>query len=186
MSSISESFALFETPIGECGIAWADRGIVAVQLPEATPRATRARLLRGRPTAREEQPPPPVQDAILAITALLRGESSDLSGIQLDMRGVPAFHGRVFEIARAIPVGETRTYGSIATQLGDSSAARAVGQALGRNPFPIIVPCHRVLAAGGKVGGFSGSGGNVTKLRMLAIEGAQFQGELGLKGSTKY
>jgi methylated-DNA-[protein]-cysteine S-methyltransferase len=180
MSSMSDSYALFETPIGECGIAWADRGIVGVQLPEATPRETRARLLRGRPNAREEQPPPPVLAAVVAITALLRGESSDFSGIDLDMRGVPAFHARVFEIARAIKVGETRTYGSIATQLGDPSAARAVGQALGRNPFPIIVPCHRVLAARGKVGGFSGSGGNATKLRMLAIEGAQFRGELGL------
>jgi methylated-DNA-[protein]-cysteine S-methyltransferase len=138
------------------------------------------RLLRLRPRAREEQPPQPVRHAIDAIVALLRGEPSDLSSIALDMRGVPEFHARVFAIARAIPAGETRTYGSIATQLGEPGAARAVGQALGRNPFPIIVPCHRVLAAGGKVGGFSGSGGNATKLRMLAIEGAQFRGELGL------
>ena len=177
----AEGFALFPTPIGLCGIAWADRGIVAVQLPEATERESRLRLLRGRANAREEQPPPEVQRAIDSIIALLRGESVDLSSIVLDMRGVPDFHRRVFEIARAIPVGETRTYGSIATQLGDPTAARAVGQALGRNPFPILVPCHRVLAAGGKLGGFSGSGGNVTKLRMLAIEGAQVRGELGLR-----
>ena len=186
MSSVSESFALFETPIGQCGIVWGDRGISAVQLPEVSERETRVRLLRGRANAVEEQPPIDVQRAVDAIVALLRGEQSDLSAIVLDMRGVPAFHTRVFEIARVIPVGETRTYGSIATQLGEPGAARAVGQALGRNPFPIIVPCHRVLAAGGKLGGFSGSGGNATKLRMLAIEGAQFQGELGLKGSPKY
>jgi methylated-DNA-[protein]-cysteine S-methyltransferase len=178
---VSESYALFPTPIGACGIAWADRGIVAVQLPEASERATRLRLLRGRANAREEQPPPDVQRAIEAIVALLRGKIVDLSSIVLDMRGVPDFHRRVFEIARAIPVGETRTYGSIAIQLDDPGAARAVGQALGRNPFPIIVPCHRVLAAGGKLGGFSGSGGNATKLRMLAIEGAQVHGELGLR-----
>ena len=186
MNYIGESYAVFETAIGPCGIVWGERGIAAVQLPEASERETRVRLLRGRANAREEQPPVDVQRAIDAIVALLHGEQSDLSAIVLDMRGVPGFHARVFEIARTIPPGETRTYGSIATQLGEPGAARAVGQALGRNPFPIIVPCHRVLAAGGKVGGFSGSGGNATKLRMLAIEGTQFQGELGLKSSTKY
>jgi methylated-DNA-[protein]-cysteine S-methyltransferase len=181
MTDVSESFALFATAIGACGIVWGDRGIVAVQLPEATERETRLRLLRGRARAREESPPLNVQRAIDAIVALLGGEVTDLSSIVLDMRRVSDFHRRVFEIARAIPAGETSTYGAIATQLGDPTAARAVGQALGRNPFPIIVPCHRVLAAAGKLGGFSGSGGNVTKLRMLAIEGAQVHGELGLR-----
>jgi methylated-DNA-[protein]-cysteine S-methyltransferase len=181
MTDVSESYALFATPIGTCGIAWGDRGVVAVQLPETTERETRLRLLQGRSRAHEESPPPDVQRAIDAIVALLQGESADLSSIVLDMRGVPDFHRRVFEVARAIPVGETSTYGIIATRLGEAGAARAVGQALGRNPFPIIVPCHRVLAAGGKLGGFSGSGGNATKLRMLAIEGAQVHGELGLK-----
>ncbi|MEP6732468.1 MAG: methylated-DNA--[protein]-cysteine S-methyltransferase [bacterium] len=181
MTDIRESYALFDTPIGKCGIAWGERGIVAVQLPEPSESQTRTRLLRTRTNASEQQPPTDVQRAIDVIITLLRGELSDLSTIVLDMRGVPDFHRRVFEIARAIPVGETRTYGSIATQLGDASASRAVGQALGRNPFPIIVPCHRVLAAGGKLGGFSGAGGNVTKLRMLAIEGAQVHGELGLR-----
>lgn len=181
MNDVSESYAIFETPIGSCGIAWGERGIVALQLPEATEHETRTRLLRGRANAREEQPPRHVRQAIDAITALLRGEHSDLSAIALDMRGVPDFHRRVFEIARAIPAGETRTYGSIAIQLGEPGAARAVGQALGRNPFPIVVPCHRVLAAGGKLGGFSGGGGNVTKLKMLGIEGAQVHGALGLR-----
>jgi len=181
MHSVSESYAVFATPIGACGIAWGERGVVGVQLPEASERETRARLLRGRANAREEQPPPNVQRGIEAIVALLSGEDNDLTDITLDMRGVPDFHRRVYEIARAIPVGETSTYGVIATKLGDPTAALAVGQALGRNPFPIVIPCHRVLAANGKLGGFSGAGGNATKLRMLAIEGAQVRGELGLK-----
>jgi methylated-DNA-[protein]-cysteine S-methyltransferase len=181
MHSVSESYTLFTTPIGMCGIAWGDRGVVAVQLPEANERETRVRLLRGRTNACEEQPPANIQRGIEAIVSLLSGEDNNLTQITLDMRGVPDFHRRVYEIARAIPVGETTTYGVIATKLGDSTAARAVGQALGRNPFPIVIPCHRVLAANGKLGGFSGGGGNATKLRMLAIEGAQVRGELGLK-----
>ena len=111
---------------------------------------------------------------------LLRGGPTELSAVTLDMRGVPEFHRDVYVITRAIARGSTQTYGSIALQLGDAGAARAVGQALGRNPFPIIVPCHRVLGAGGKLGGFSGSGGTITKLRLLTIEGAQVGGELGL------
>jgi len=181
MNSVSESYVLFSTPIGTCGIAWGERGVVAIQLPEASERETRVRMLRGRANAREEQPPPHIQRGIDEIVALLSGGENDLANVQLDMRGVPDFHRRVYEIARAIPVGDTSTYGSIATKLGDPTAARAVGQALGRNPFPIVIPCHRVLAANGKLGGFSGGGGNATKLRMLAIEGAQVRGELGLK-----
>ncbi|MEO8336712.1 MAG: methylated-DNA--[protein]-cysteine S-methyltransferase [bacterium] len=181
MNAVNENYALFATPIGACGIAWGERGIVAVQLPEASERETRMRMLRGRANAREERPSPNIQRDIDAIVALLSGDTNDLKEIELDMRGVPDFHRRVYEIARAIPVGETSTYGAIATRLGDPTAARAVGQALGRNPFPIVIPCHRVLAANGKLGGFSGGGGNTTKLRMLAIEGAQVRGELGLK-----
>ena len=181
MNSVSESYALFETPIGTCGIAWGERGIVAVQLPEPTAAATRVRLLRGRANAREEPPPPGIQRGIDEIVALLKGGENDLHDITLDMRGVPDFNRRVYEVARAIAVGETSTYGTIAKALGDPSVARAVGQALGRNPFPIIIPCHRVLAANGKLGGFSGGSGSATKLRMLAIEGAQVRGELGLK-----
>jgi O-6-methylguanine DNA methyltransferase len=166
-------FALFETAIGACGIAWTDRGIVAIQLPEAADAATRQRLLRRLPEAREIAPPPAVQRAIDSIVLLLNGESADLSSIALDMDGVPEFHRRVYEIARTIPPGATLSYGEIAARLGDPGSARAVGQALGRNPFVIVVPCHRVLAANGKTGGFSAAGGTGTKLRLLAIEGAQ-------------
>jgi len=170
-----EGFALFDTTIGQCGIAWSGAGIVGVQLPEASEGATRARLLRRCPEALETPPPPDVQRAVDDITGLLRGEARDLSVIVLDMERVSPFHRRVYEAARAIPAGATLSYGDVATRLGAPGAGRAVGQALGRNPFAIVVPCHRVLAAGGKTGGFSANGGITTKLRMLAIEGAQAQ-----------
>jgi len=163
-------FALFDTAIGPCGIAWGERGVVGVQLPESSRAATRARLARRFPGAAEASPPRDVRRALGAITALLAGEEADLSSIALDMDGVPAFHRRVYAAARTIPVGTTRTYGEIAAGIGAPGSARAVGQALGRNPFAVVVPCHRVLAAGGRTGGFSANGGVSTKLRMLAIE----------------
>ena len=164
---------LFDTAIGRCGIAWGGRGVVGVQLPEAGDAATRARLARRFPGASDAPPPPGVRHAIEAITRLLRGERLDLRDVALDMSGVAPFHRRVYEVARTIPPGATLTYGEVASRLGDPGAARAVGQALGRNPFAIVVPCHRVLAAGGRMGGFSARGGVETKLRMLEIEGAR-------------
>jgi methylated-DNA-[protein]-cysteine S-methyltransferase len=169
---MANCFTFFDTPIGRCAIAWGERGITAVQLPEARPAETRARLLRRVPNAREAPPPPQVERALDAIRALMRGEASDVSSVAVDMDGVPPFHRRVYQVARTIRPGETRSYGEIAARLGAPGSARAVGQALGRNPFPIIVPCHRVLAAGGKIGGFSANGGVGTKLRMLALERA--------------
>ena len=170
---MANGFALFDTVIGRCGVAWGGRGIAGVQLPEAGERETLARMLRRFPAAGEATPPPEVRQVIDRIVALMRGEASDLSTVTLDMDEVPVFHRRVYEAARAIPQGMTLSYGEIATRVGAPGAARAVGQALGRNPFPIVVPCHRVLAAGGKIGGFSAQGGIATKRRMLAIEGAQ-------------
>jgi methylated-DNA-[protein]-cysteine S-methyltransferase len=167
---------LFDTAIGRCGIAWGGRGVVGVQLPEAREAETRARMLHRFPDAREAPPPADVQRAVDGIVALLRGERSQLDAVPLDMERVPPFHRRVYEVARTIPPGTTLTYGDIAARLGAPGSARAVGQALGRNPFAIVVPCHRVLAAGGKVGGFSADGGVTTKLRMLSIEGAQASG----------
>jgi methylated-DNA-[protein]-cysteine S-methyltransferase len=166
-------FALFETAIGRCAIAWSGSGVVALQLPESNDQRTRARVLRRWPQAREEAPPPAVERAIARIVALLSGETADLSSVALDMERVAAFERRVYEVARTIGPGETLTYGEIATRLGDPAAAREVGQALGRNPFAIIVPCHRVVAAGGKTGGFSDNGGVATKLRLLEIERAR-------------
>jgi|SRR5579859_4691017 len=167
-------FALFDTPIGTCGIAWGARGLVGVQLPEPTVAQMRTRLRRQFPGATESTPPEKVQSAIDAIVTLLEGRSSDLSAIELDMLGVPEFHRRVYAVARTIPPGSTLSYGEIAARLGEPAwpAARDVGQALGQNPFPIVVPCHRVVAANGKLGGFSARGGLKTKLRLLAIENA--------------
>lgn len=168
-------FALFDTAIGRCGIAWSERGIAAVQLPEPSTARTRARLLQRFPEAQERPPSAAVKSAIERIVALLDGKPADLSGVALDMQGVPPFHRRVYEAARAIPAGSTRSYAEIAARAGRPGAARAAGQALARNPFPIVVPCHRVLAASGKGGGFSAWGGVRTKLRILAIEGAGAQ-----------
>jgi methylated-DNA-[protein]-cysteine S-methyltransferase len=169
-------FRLFATPIGACGIAWGDQGIVGVQLPESSEAALRARLRRVVPGARETAPPPEVERAIEAIIAVLGGEPCDLSFVELDMRHVPPFNRRVYEVARAIRPGSTLTYGEIAGRLGEPGAARDVGAALGQNPFPLVVPCHRVLAANGKLGGFSAHGGVRTKLRLLSIEGVLVPG----------
>jgi methylated-DNA-[protein]-cysteine S-methyltransferase len=166
-------FALFDTAIGRCGIVWGARGVLCVQLPEASPSQTRARILQRFPDAEETLPPAVVQRAVDRIITLLRGEAADLSQIALDMTNVPPFHRRVYDVARTIPVGATLSYGQVAARLGSPGSARAVGQALGRNPFAVVVPCHRVLAAGGKVGGFSANGGTTTKLKMLGIERAQ-------------
>ena len=170
--------ALFDTAIGRCGIAWGPRGIVGVQLPEAAG-AERARLLRRSPGAAESAPPPEVRRVIGHIVALLAGESPDLRSALLDMSAIPEFDRRVYDVTRAIPRGATRSYGEIAVALGEPDASRAVGQALGRNPFPIIVPCHRVLAADGRPGGFSAPGGVATKLKLLAIEGVPGNLEFG-------
>lgn len=164
------AFALFPSPVGRCGIVWTEFGIAALQLPEGRDTATRARLLARFPEAAEAPAPPVVLDAIAQIDAMLAGKPSNVAQIELDMRGLPAFHQRVYDAAREIPPGSTCSYGELATRLGSPGSARAVGQALGKNPFAIIVPCHRVLAAGGKVGGFSANGGITTKLRLLTCE----------------
>jgi len=177
--STTLAYALFPTALGYCGIAWGAQGLTGVQLPEHDEAATRARMGRRFAHCVEAPPPPVAQEAIDAITALLRGEPpqpADLTHLVLDMDGVPPFHQRVYALARQIPPGETVTYGELARQLGEPGAARAVGQALGSNPFAPVVPCHRVLAADGRSGGFSANGGVSTKLRMLLAERAQFNG----------
>ena len=167
------TFTLFNTAIGACGIVWTARGVCGVQLPEKDRDATRACVLRRFPDAREASPTPAIQDAIDGIVALLSGEPRDLISIAIDDEAISAFNRKVYAIARAIPPGQTLTYGEIAERLGDKVLARAVGQAMGENPTPIVMPCHRVLAANGKTGGFSAPGGVITKLRLLTIENAQ-------------
>lgn len=167
----ASAFALFETAIGACGIVWNARGVRGLQLPDHDASALRVRLRRRFPDAREAIPASDVKSAIDRVTALLRGERADLRTLSLDMSGVPEFERDVYVAARDIPPGATLTYGEIARRIGRPTAAREVGVALGRNPFPIIVPCHRVVAANGKTGGFSAVGGVKTKLKLLAIEG---------------
>jgi methylated-DNA-[protein]-cysteine S-methyltransferase len=165
-------FAVFDTAIGRCGLVWGDRGINAVQLPMGSEDKTRGRIRQRYGDIAEAAPTAEVQAAIDGIVELMAGKPNDLSGVVLDLDGVPEFNRSVYAIARTIPPGKTLTYGDIAKRLGGVERSRDVGQALGHNPCPIVVPCHRVLAAGDKPGGFSANGGVVTKLKMLAIEGA--------------
>ena len=169
----AQGFALFDTPIGTCGIAWSKGGIAGLQLPEASADRTRARLQRRWPVATEAEPPPGVLRALERVRQLLSGAQTDLQDIPLDLEGVPDFNRKVYDLARTIPPGRTMTYGEIAKRIGAlPQEAREVGAALGKNPIAIIVPCHRVLAANGKMGGFSATGGVDTKRRILEIEGA--------------
>ncbi len=170
-------YAVFETAIGWAGIAWSGRGLVGAHRPESDPKIVRRSFVRKFPDATEATSPSALTQVVEGIRALLRGEKADLLDTPLDLRRVPDFHAKVYEIARRIPPGQTLTYGEIATQLGDRLLARDVGAALGKNPWPIVVPCHRVTAAGGKLGGFSARGGAQTKLELLAIEGATAAGQ---------
>jgi len=166
------SFMLFDTAFGRCGIGWSEFGVACVQLPEATVRDTQKRLCSVLPGASPAEAPKAIQKAMAGISAALRGEAKSLSFIALDMRQQSPFYRQVYEVTRKIPAGDTVTYGDIAVRLNSPGAARAVGQALGRNPFAIVVPCHRVLAANGTLCGFSAHGGTATKLRLLQLEGA--------------
>lgn len=165
-------YALFPTALGVCGLAWRGSAIVGVQLPEADEAASRARLAKRHPDAAELSPPAPVDQAMIGVARLLAGEKIDLRAVALDFGAAPDLHRRIYEVVRAIPVGGTLTYGQVARAVGAPQAAQAVGQAMGRNPCPIIMPCHRVLGADGRIGGFSAPGGAATKQRLLEIEGA--------------
>ena len=165
-------YTVFDTAVGRCGIAWGELGVLGVQLPEAREIETRRRLYQIFPDTRELRPPAEIQSAIEAIAALLRGKAADLSEVRLDMTDVRPFDGRVYDFIRTIPRGETLTYGEVAARLKASGAAHSVAQALSRNPFMLIVPCHRVLEAGGYADRISPNGGSISKRRLLSIEGA--------------
>jgi len=167
----ARGFSVFETAIGHCAIAWTDDAIAGAQLPEHDEPATRTRMQRRFPGVPEAPPPDHALEAIEAIRALLNGEPRDLSGVALEMDGVAEFDARVYDLTRMIAPGTTLTYGEVAARLGDKTLSRAVGQALGKNPFAPIVPCHRVVASDGKMHGFSAPGGVAVKLRMLRNEG---------------
>jgi methylated-DNA-[protein]-cysteine S-methyltransferase len=174
-SSKGQSYRLFSTALGVAGVAWSHRGLIGVELPNASvgKPSERLRAAAGCDTPSAEPPPPWVEDAIARLTRYFDGEPEDLSGIPLDMESAPPFHRKVYEVTRRIGRGEVLTYGEIAALSGSPGASRAVGQAMSKNPMPILIPCHRVVGSGGKPGGFSAPGGLVTKARLLALEGAK-------------
>lgn len=172
-------YTLFETPLGVCGIAWSVPAegrsaprVISFQLPDSTPAATERRIARHTGASRFSPPPRHIAGIIERVRQHLAGHVQDFRRVAVDLAAAGTFERQVYAAAREIPAGQTRTYGEIARSLGQPGAARAVGQALGRNPIPLIIPCHRVLAAGGKSGGFSAPGGPATKMRLLEIEGA--------------
>jgi methylated-DNA-[protein]-cysteine S-methyltransferase len=168
-------YTLFETPIGICGIGWTLRdGAPAVslfQLPESTREATEARIGRDAQSPTQTEPPAAIKAVIAKVLKHLNGQPQDFRRVPLDLDEIPAFTRSVYSAALEIPAGQTRTYGDLAKAVGNPDASRAIGQALGSNPIPLIVPCHRILAAGGKSGGFSAHGGTSTKSTLLALEG---------------
>ena len=181
------AFALFQTALGACGIVWKDDAVIGTALPEADDARLRASLTRRFPDVEEGAMPPFAAALAEQIRQLLAGGNPAFLLNRLDFSAVEPFERRVYDAAFAIPRGETRTYGALAAAVGAPGAARAVGRALGRNPFPIVIPCHRILAADGASGGFSAPGGAQTKMRLLDIEGARRPGEApGLFGALPW
>ena len=173
-------YHLFNTPLDVCAIAWTSAGICGMSLPEETAANTRARILRRHPGAQESAPTPDIDVAIRDIRRLLSGDAIDLSHLTLDESAAEEFDRAVYALTRAVPTGSTTTYGALARQLGNPMLAQRVGKALGRNPIPIVTPCHRVLGANGKLVGFSAPGGVGTKRKMLMIEKALAEDPLDL------
>lgn len=167
---------LFDTPLGTCGLAWGPRGLVAVQLPEANDDDVFARLQVHAPGAINADPPAWVRALIDAMRRHFKGESVRYDDVRLDLDRVPPFHRAIYVAARSVGPGFTVGYGELAKRIGSAGAARAVGQAMARNPWPVVVPCHRVLASGAKAGGFSSYGGIVTKARLLELERVRLEG----------
>ena len=173
-------YHLFATPIGPVGVAWSDNGLTRLQLPELDPGATERRLRGRSPRAAPGRPTAQIDRAIAQVESYLAGKRVDFASVELDLSGIGAFHHRIYDAARRVPWGETTTYGDLAQRVGSPGAARAIGQAMGRNPVPIIIPCHRILASGKKVGGFSAFGGVTTKQRLLALEGVRLDDDAPL------
>ena len=173
-------YLVFETALGLSAIVWGKQGILSIRHPivagakRQAHADLRTHLFEDYPNACEAKPTRAINQAIRAILAYSKGQPSDFSTLQLDMSGLPPFHQRVYQAVRTIPRGAIVSYGEVAATIDAPAAARAVGQAMSRNPFSLIVPCHRVTAAGGKLGGFSSDDGVKTKLRLLAHEGIAF------------
>jgi methylated-DNA-[protein]-cysteine S-methyltransferase len=166
-------YCLFDTDLGACGVAWSERGLVRFQLPEANRRATEKRLKLRAPNSSAKAPPRQIEAVITSVQRYMSGERVDFTPIALDLTGVSPFYAAIYAAARRVGWGETATYGDLARLAGAPGAARAVGQAMSRNPVAVIIPCHRILASGNKVGGFSAFGGTVSKQRLLGLEGVR-------------
>jgi methylated-DNA-[protein]-cysteine S-methyltransferase len=175
---------VFDTAIGPCGVAWIARGLIAVQLPEKDVATTERRLAVKAASAGAGEPPATIAAVVADIRRYLAGEPVDFAAVAVDLSGVDPYRRRLYETMRSLAWGETTTYGELARRLGstDWEGARDVGEAMGRNPVPVVIPCHRVLAAGGKLGGFSAHGGAATKARLLALEGVHLDGGPRLPG----
>src|SRR6266568_1344121 len=176
---IQAHYRLFDTAIGPCGVAWSERGLTRLQLPEAGPSATEKRLRKHAASASRDAPAE-IEQTIAKLQRYLTGGRLDFSSVAVDLTGIGPFQRRVYEAARSVRWGQTASYGELARQAGSPEAARAVGQALSRNPVPIIIPCHRILAKGHRIGGFSAHGGTVTKERLLALEGVRLDADAPL------
>jgi methylated-DNA-[protein]-cysteine S-methyltransferase len=175
-----ECYCLFDTAIGPCGVAWSERGLTWLQLPEADRGATEERLRAASGSHRPDRPPPAIAQVIAAIQRYLTGAIVDFSSVALDLTDVGPFHRKVYEAARAVGWGQTASYGELARRAGSPGAARAVGQALSRNPIAIVIPCHRIVTSGNRAGGFSAFGGTCTKERLLSLEGVRVGGDAPL------
>jgi methylated-DNA-[protein]-cysteine S-methyltransferase len=175
---------VFDTSSGTCGVAWSARGLVAVQLPERDRAATERRLVSRCGSSGAATPPPAIAGLITDIARYLDGERIDFSAVPVDLSSLDPFRRNLYETMRALPWGTTTTYGALARTIGLTQweGARDVGEAMGRNPVPIVIPCHRVLAAGKKLGGFSAPGGARTKAKLLELEGVHLDGAPRLPG----
>jgi len=174
MSQAAQSYHVFETPMGFCGIAWSDAGVARFQLPTKTAEAAERLICRRAPSAEPGLPPADVAAVVEAAKRYFAGEEIDFSQVQVDLAGEDAFFAQIYGALRGVGWGRTTTYGALAKEVGAGrEAARDVGEAMAKNPMPLIIPCHRVLAAGGKIGGFSAPGGSKTKTRMLELEGVR-------------
>ena len=176
MGQTAHRYLIFETAGGFCGVAWNDVGITRFQLPTRSADATERLMLRRLPGAEPGTPTPEVIEAVAAVKRYFAGEETDFSGVKLDLGDQDALFRKIYAAARQVGWGRVTTYGALAKELGAGpEAARDVGQAMAKNPVALIIPCHRVLAAGGKVGGFSAPGGSATKVRMLELEGVHVE-----------
>jgi methylated-DNA-[protein]-cysteine S-methyltransferase len=176
MTDTRQRYLIFETAHGFCGVAWSDKGVTRFQLPTKSAEATERILRRRGPEAEPGEPPPEVAETIVAVKRYFDGEAVDFSNVTLDLGGQDQFFADIYRAARRVGWGRTTTYGALAKEVGAGpQAARDVGEAMSKNPVALIIPCHRVLAAGGKLGGFSAPGGSAAKARMLALEGMRVE-----------